>query len=50
MKDIPDHLFVQKVKSGDTEAFGELVRKYQKRIYELAYGFVRHPEEAYDLS
>ena len=50
MKDIPDHLFVQKVKSGDTEAFGELVRKYQKRIYELAYGFARHPEEAYDLS
>ncbi|HIA64725.1 TPA: sigma-70 family RNA polymerase sigma factor [Candidatus Poribacteria bacterium] len=50
MKDVPDHFFVQKVKSGDTEAFGELVRRYQKRIYELAYRFARHPEEAYDLS
>ena len=50
MKDIPDSVFVQKVISGDTEAFGELVLRYQKRIYELAYRFARHPEEAYDLS
>jgi len=50
MKDVPDRVFVQKVTSGDTEAFGELVRRYHKRIYELAYRFSRHPEEAYDLS
>jgi RNA polymerase sigma-70 factor (ECF subfamily) len=50
MKDHLDEGLVERAKDGDAEAFGELVRKYQKRIYELAYSFTRNPEDAYDLS
>ena len=50
MKDDPDQGLVERVRVGDTEAFGELVHKYQKRIYELAYSFTHNPEDAYDLS
>ena len=50
MKEDLDWFLVQRVQAGDTSAFGELVEKYQKRIYELAYGFTHHPEDAHDLS
>ena len=50
MKEDLDHFLVERVQDGDTSAFGELVQKYQKRIYELAYSFTHHPEDAYDLS
>ena len=50
MKEDPDRYLVKRAQGGDTRAFGELVQKYQKRIYELAYNFTHHPEEAYDLS
>jgi RNA polymerase sigma-70 factor (ECF subfamily) len=50
MKDDLDRFLVERVQEGDTSAFGELVEKYQKRIYELAYGFTHHPEDAHDLS
>lgn len=50
MKGDPDRYLVKKAQTGDTQAFGELVQKYQKRIYELAYNFTHHPEDAYDLS
>ena len=50
MKQDPDRFFVECVQTGDTAAFGELVQKYQKRIYELAYRFTHHPEDASDLS
>jgi len=45
-----DRFLVERVQDGDSSAFGELVQKYQKRIYELAYSFTHHPEDAYDLS
>ena len=50
MKEDLDWFLVQRVQAGDTSAFGELVEKYQKRIYEIAYGFTHHPEDANDLS
>ncbi len=50
MKADPDRYCVESAQSGDTQAFGELVQKYQKRIYELAYNFTHNPEDAYDLS
>ena len=50
MKEDTDRYLVKRAQCGDTRAFGELVQKYQKRIYELAYNFTHHPEDAYDLS
>ena len=41
---------VEKFRRGDKTAFDELVRKYQKKIYELAYHFTRNVEDALDLS
>jgi len=47
-----DRLLVEKAQSGDRRAFDELVLKYQKRIYELVYGFTHNinPDDAFDLS
>jgi len=50
MKEDADRFLVERAQCGDTCAFGELVQKYQKRIYELAYSFTHHPEDALDLS
>lgn len=49
MKADPDRFLIQCAQNGDIDAFGELVQKYQKRIYELAYRFTHHPEDAADL-
>jgi RNA polymerase sigma-70 factor (ECF subfamily) len=37
-------------KNGDTEAFGKLVQRYQKRVYTVIYRFVRNHTEADDLA
>jgi len=51
MSDEPaDQILVEQAQSGNFEAFGQLVGRYQKRIYDIAYSFTRNTEEAYDLS
>ncbi|RMG11519.1 MAG: sigma-70 family RNA polymerase sigma factor [Deltaproteobacteria bacterium] len=45
-----DKRLVERATQGDGRAFEALVRKYQRRIYRLAYGMVRDPEEAMDLA
>ena len=50
MKTDIDGFLVKRFKSGDTRAFDELVLKYQKQIYELAYNFTHHVDDAFDLS
>ena len=42
--------WVQRSQDGDQEAFSELVRKYQKRVYYLAYGMLGNREDALDIS
>jgi RNA polymerase sigma-70 factor, ECF subfamily len=37
-------------RGGDLEAFELLVRKYQRRVYALAYQHLRDPDEAQDLA
>ncbi|SRR6266566_5027010 len=37
-------------RGGDLEAFELLVRRYQRRIYALAYQHLRDPDEAQDLA
>jgi len=44
-----DFELVRATRKGDREAFGELVRKYQGKIYSLAYGMVGNHSDADDL-
>ena len=41
---------VARAQQGDLPAFEELVRKYQREIYNLAYRLVQDPEEAKDMA
>ena len=45
-----DFELVRAARAGDENAFGELVRKYQGRIYSLAYGMVGNHSDADDLA
>jgi RNA polymerase sigma-70 factor, ECF subfamily len=46
----PDDLaLVARLKDGDTEAFGVLVRRYSRRALSVAYRVLEHPEDAEDL-
>jgi len=40
---------VARARSGDTEAFSELVRHYERRVYRLAKNITRHDEDAEDV-
>jgi len=42
--------WVQRSQDGDQEAFSELVRKYQKRVYYLADGMLGNREDALDIA
>ena len=44
-----DSQLVARAQEGDLPAFEELVKKYQREIYNLAYRMVSDPEEAKDL-
>jgi RNA polymerase sigma-70 factor (ECF subfamily) len=35
---------------GDSAAFGEIVRRYQRAVYRVAYGLTRNPADADDLA
>ncbi|MCD6422919.1 MAG: sigma-70 family RNA polymerase sigma factor [Elusimicrobia bacterium] len=41
---------IKKAKSGDVEAFEQLIRKYEQKIYNIALYFCRNPVEAEDIS
>ena len=45
-----DQETIERVLSGDTDQFSNLVRKYQSRIFSLCMGFVHQKEDADDLS
>jgi RNA polymerase sigma-70 factor (ECF subfamily) len=47
--DPAERRLVERVKRGDTEAFGELVRRYQRRAFAVAYRLLAHREDAEDL-
>jgi len=44
-----DLRLVERVRAGDTEAFGSLVKRYSKRALSVAYRVLEHPEDAEDL-
>ncbi|AGL00774.1 RNA polymerase sigma factor [Desulfoscipio gibsoniae] len=47
---LPDEVLVQKSKDGDLEAFDELVRRYESKIYGLVYRFMGNHADASDLA
>ncbi len=48
--DQEDVLWMQQVKAGNTEAFSNIIRKYQKTVLNLTYRFTGDPVEAEDLA
>ena len=42
-------ILVEKTQAGDREAFREIVRLYQQKVFVLAYSFFRNREDALDI-
>jgi RNA polymerase sigma-70 factor, ECF subfamily len=47
--DLDDHALVDAARRGDREAFRTLFERYHRRAYALAYGVVRHQDDALDV-
>jgi RNA polymerase sigma-70 factor, ECF subfamily len=47
--DAEDLALVTAVKGGDTRAFKVLMQRYQRKVYAVAYGFLRNQEDALDV-
>lgn len=45
-----DEVLVERVKDGSRDAYAELVRRYMKKAYSIAYQFVGNSEDAKDIS
>ena len=45
-----DLVLVKQASRGDSYAFGELVKKYEKMVYNLAYQYSGNREDAFDIS
>lgn len=46
----PDLVLVRRAKAGEQRAFEMLVRRHQDRVYSVALGVVRHPDDAADVA
>jgi RNA polymerase sigma-70 factor (ECF subfamily) len=49
MDERPDEVLASQARAGNAEAFAELVRRYQQRIYRLVFGMTRSHQDADDL-
>ena len=45
-----DEQIVERALGGDTDAFGEIVRRWERKIYALTAGFLGSPEDARDAT
>lgn len=45
-----DRALVARAVEGEQSAFGELVERYQKRVYCVAFGILRNREDAWDVA
>jgi RNA polymerase sigma-70 factor (ECF subfamily) len=50
LKGLPDSILVRETKGGNDQAYGELVRRYQDKLYTVVYGQVPNREDALDLT
>jgi RNA polymerase sigma-70 factor (ECF subfamily) len=46
----PDRILVREARAGDAHAYGDLIRRYQDRVYTLIYGLVQNHDDALDLT
>jgi RNA polymerase sigma-70 factor (ECF subfamily) len=46
----PDTILVREARGGDASAYGDLVRRYQDRVYTLIYGLIQNHDDALDLT
>jgi RNA polymerase sigma-70 factor, ECF subfamily len=44
-----DHQLVEACQAGDRRAFHTLYQRYERKVYAVAYGFLRNPEDALDV-
>jgi RNA polymerase sigma-70 factor, ECF subfamily len=44
-----DSFLLDRVRRGDMDAYGELVARHARRAYSIAYGILRHREDAEDV-
>src|SRR5262250_2271099 len=45
-----DEIIVERALTGDAEAFGEIVRRWERRIFALSYGILGREEDARDAT
>ena len=45
-----DEQLLERARAGDGDAFGEVVRRWERKIYALTYGILGSPEDARDAS
>lgn len=50
LKDVKDQILVERSLQGEKQAFEQLVKRYQKSIYNLAYRMTGSREDAEDLT
>ena len=48
-EDVSDEKLIEKTLSGEVEAFGELVEKYQDRLYNTMFRIVGNPDDTQDV-
>lgn len=47
--DADDHELVRAAQAGDRRAFQALYQRYERKVYSVAYGFLRNQEDALDV-
>jgi RNA polymerase sigma-70 factor, ECF subfamily len=50
LTELPDSLLVREAKGGNAEAYGELVHRYQDKLFTVIYGQIGAREDALDLT
>ena len=45
-----DAVLVERAQDGDREAFGQLVERYQEKVYSICYGKLKDEQDAMDVS
>ena len=43
---VPDDVLVRRVQAGNTEAFEELVRRYERKVYNITYRLMGNEQDA----
>jgi RNA polymerase sigma-70 factor (ECF subfamily) len=49
-RETPEAVLIERCQRGDTQAFDELMARYETKVYNLAYRLLGDAEEAYDIA